>query len=162
HYVAAKGHFGQATGYIAITLALGAVFLVIKAYEYNAKYQHDILPGHVGEVLPGMSTEREKEYHPVGMQYVEPVRLQLDGITKGVTEENLSGQSDLVRECYELRQKMNAGKDEKGDYKSPLSPAGVGKEVNEILEKAEKKGESLHLTPTIPFGNLWASCYFAM
>ena len=43
-----------------------------------------------------------------------------------------------------------------------LSPAQVGERVNEILERAEKKNAELHLTPTIPFGNLWASCYFAM
>src|SRR5437764_2162747 len=51
HYVLGKGKVRQAVGYIAITLALGIVFLVIKAVEYNAKYQHDILPGHVGERL---------------------------------------------------------------------------------------------------------------
>jgi cytochrome c oxidase subunit 3 len=159
HYVASKGNFKLATIFIAITLALGAVFLVIKAFEYNAKWQHDILPGHVGEVLPGMSVEREKQYHAVGMQYVERVRLQLDDITKGVNEENLSRLPDLVKECYELRQKMNGGKDEKGDYRSPLSPAEVGKGVNEILERYH---DEVHLTPSIPFGNLWASCYFAM
>jgi cytochrome c oxidase subunit 3 len=159
HYVAERGNFKQATAYIAITLALGAVFLVIKAYEYNAKWQHDILPGHIGEVLPGMSVEREKQYQPVGMQYVQRVRLQLDDITRGVTEENLAQQPPVTKECYELRQRMDAGKDEGGGYRSPLSPAQVGKEVNEILEKHH---DEVHLTPAIPFGNLWASCYFAM
>src|SRR4029077_7993251 len=55
-------------------------------------------------------------------------------------------------------------------YKAPLSPAEVGKEVNEILEWQETMGEEkkmssadqVRLTPAIPFGNLWASCYFAM
>jgi cytochrome c oxidase subunit 3 len=51
---------------------------------------------------------------------------------------------------------------EGGTYHRPLSPAEVGTRVNEILEKAEKKHVDLHLTPAIPFGNLWASCYFAM
>ena len=31
----------------------GGLFLGIKAYEYYAKFDHDILPGHIGEVLPG-------------------------------------------------------------------------------------------------------------
>jgi cytochrome c oxidase subunit 3 len=49
-----------------------------------------------------------------------------------------------------------------GSYTRPISPAAVGTEVNEILEKAEKEDPALHLTPAIPSGNLWASCYFAM
>ena len=39
-----------------------------------------------------------------------------------------------------------------------LSPEEVGQRVKEILEKDPEK----HLTPVIPFGNMWASCYFAM
>src|SRR5947209_13139543 len=49
HYAAGKGNFRQATLFIAATLALGVVFLVVKAYEYKAKFDHDILPGHIGE-----------------------------------------------------------------------------------------------------------------
>src|SRR5581483_3519886 len=40
----------------------------------------------------------------------------------------------------------------------PPTPAQVGTRVNEILHKHH----DIHLTPAIPFGNLWASCYFAM
>src|SRR5262245_54112522 len=32
---------------VGITLALGAVFLVIKAFEYNSKFSHHILPGQI-------------------------------------------------------------------------------------------------------------------
>src|SRR4051794_23246887 len=51
HYALGKGETGKAVGYIGITLALGVVFLGIKAYEYRAKWSHDILPGHVGDHL---------------------------------------------------------------------------------------------------------------
>src|SRR5579859_4389256 len=47
HLAATKNNFRLATLYIAATLALGALFLVIKAFEYNSKFQHDILPGHI-------------------------------------------------------------------------------------------------------------------
>src|SRR6516225_289864 len=63
HHVALQGKFRQAMQYVLVTLLLGALFLVIKAYEYNSKFQHDILPGHVGEVLPGMNVEREKNFN---------------------------------------------------------------------------------------------------
>ena len=53
---------------------------------------------------------------------------------------------------------MNAGNVD-GAYKRPLPPEQVGARVNELLHKYEGQ---IHLTPSIPFGNLWASCYFAM
>ena len=159
HHVALQGKFKQAMQYVLATLLLGALFLVIKAYEYNSKFQHDILPGHVGEVLPGMNVEREKNFNPVGMQYVERVRQQLTHVTEHVTAENLSQQPAHVRDCYNLLQEMAPGKYEDGGYKSPPSPGEVGAKVNELLDK---HGETVHLTPAIPFGNLWASCYFAM
>src|SRR4051794_13614620 len=74
HYAVTRGHFKLATRYVAATFVLGAVFLGIKAYEYNAKFKHDILPGRIGESLPGLSVERSKAYNPTGMQYVERVR----------------------------------------------------------------------------------------
>src|SRR5438477_10795180 len=43
HYALTKGQVGRAVQYIAATLALGAVFLVVKGFEYTSKYQHDIL-----------------------------------------------------------------------------------------------------------------------
>ena len=47
-------------------------------------------------------------------------------------------------------------------YERPITYPDVGGRVKEVLAKSEEKGEHLHLTPTIPYGNMWASCYFAM
>lgn len=162
HYAATKRNFKQATMYIAVTLALGGVFLVIKAIEYNAKFAHDILPGRIGEVLPGMSFEREKHFHANGMEYVNRVRDQLGVILKDVTPENVDSKDELLKSCWDLQEAMKPGKYEDGAYRSPITPAQVGARVNEILRKGEEKHNELPLTPTIPFGNLWASCYFAM
>lgn len=168
HYAATQRKFKQATQYIGMTLFLGLVFLGIKAYEYNSKFKHDILPGHIGEMLPGMSHDRTLQYHPVGMQYVNRVKEQLDTIIKdeGITAENKASKSKAVAACFDLRQDMDQrstevqGEDGKALPQSvrPISPAEVGQKVNEILHE----DEDLHLTPAIPFGNLWASCYFAM
>jgi cytochrome c oxidase subunit 3 len=177
HYAAGKGQFKRATQYIAITLLLGLVFLSIKAYEYRAKWNHDILPGHVGEDLPLPADKRaadpeyalyrERLMHANGMQYVERVRGQLTAIT-----ESDRASSELKQECAALLEDMKArsvaskaadGK-EVLDYVSPLSPPHVGERVNHILHKFETELDSTHLslTPTIPFGNLWASIYFAL
>src|SRR5262245_25988076 len=77
HYAASKNNFKQATQYIAATTALGLIFLGVKAYEYNSKFKHDVLPGHMGELLPGMGLPRERQFQAVGMQYVERIRGQL-------------------------------------------------------------------------------------
>jgi cytochrome c oxidase subunit 3 len=174
HHAAVKGDMKAVLRHIGVTLTLGIVFLAIKAYEYNAKIQHDILPGHIGESLPypekpgegklklaePLAIEREKHAHPVGMQYVQRVKLELEEIEKSSIPE------ELKRECKKLSDEMTpssaAAEGKPGVYHRPLNPAEVGAGVNEILEKAEKAGVTLHLTPAIPFGNLWASCYFAM
>jgi cytochrome c oxidase subunit 3 len=153
HYACSGGNYKRAVQYVAATFALGFVFILVKAYEYNQKFKHDIIPGHVGEVLPGLNHERAKHFHPVGMQYVNRVRGQLDHII----ESNIGGE-EVVQKCQELRKKMDASS--AGPYVRPISPAEVGEGVNEILEKYEDK--DLPLTPSIPFGNLWASCYFAL
>ncbi|NJO53912.1 MAG: chromate transporter, partial [Bacteroidales bacterium] len=56
---------------------IGGVFLGIKAYEYNNKFQHHILPGQIGESLPGMDDVREKVFHATGQQYVFRVTEEL-------------------------------------------------------------------------------------
>jgi cytochrome c oxidase subunit 3 len=233
HYSLSKRNVRQAMIYIGISLALGCVFLVIKAFEYKSKWDHDILPGHIGEVLPGpgLTDEKEKQYHNIGMQYVERVRGQLQEITKDVTPDSLEQQPKEVKESYALLQDMSAkeAKDGSGTYTRPLPPAEVGERVNDILESVrykltdkaldslrnadvpdtvlskldalkgkefetrydlgkELKGilakdelekyerfvlnrsvdtshpkeANVHLTPAIPYGNMWASCYFAM
>ncbi len=181
HHVLMKGNVKAATGYVGITLALGCVFLVIKYFEYKAKFQHDILPGHIGETLPvdlnaaanrpDLPEMREKLLHENGMQYVIRVREQLVGIKKEVEEKRKQARergatyeaTPIEQQCLTLLDKdMVEGQGADGSYRPPLTPAGVGEKVNHILHEAEEKGEDVHLTPAIPFGNLWASCYFAM
>src|SRR5262245_15026854 len=49
HSALLKGKIGRAVLYVFITLALGAVFLGVKAYEYTHKWEHGIFPGGVFE-----------------------------------------------------------------------------------------------------------------
>src|SRR5262245_46285442 len=53
HYSLHTGNPKAATRWIAITLALGCVFLAVKAVEYTSKFQHEILPGYIAEKLDG-------------------------------------------------------------------------------------------------------------
>src|SRR5437868_3447684 len=51
HFALGRGEVKKAAGYIGVSLALGVVFLGIKAVEYKSKIDHDILPGHIGDHL---------------------------------------------------------------------------------------------------------------
>jgi cytochrome c oxidase subunit 3 len=237
HYAAGKRDFRKATLYVGITFALGTVFLIVKAFEYKAKWDHDILPGHIGELkvedtppadYAGAATDndrgkalyeadkkiiRERTHHNSAMNYVARVRGQLEEHTKELQKEmaaedwnpdKFDSKPKDQQACYDLLKKMEGGfvqpvtfdksknayvtpdgapvkrvykdqdavlvdrpvdkiaRNEKGQpisvYQSPLSPPEVGTEVNHILHEHE----NVHLSPAIPFGNLWASCYFAM
>ncbi|MBY0231049.1 MAG: cytochrome c oxidase subunit 3 [Gemmataceae bacterium] len=160
HYAAGKGDYKTATMHLGITLALGIVFLAVKAYEYKAKFDHDILPGRIGELLPGTGLAREKAFHNVGLQYVRRISAQLPKAYEHAKDDEVkrmikSLQDDLVERMPDEAKGIT--------HKSPLSPAYVGRRVNEILHHAHHKAhEEVHLSPAIPNGNMWASCYFAM
>ncbi|NBO91626.1 MAG: heme-copper oxidase subunit III [Planctomycetia bacterium] len=161
HHKAYHGDPTSATRYIGVTLVLGLAFLGIKTYEYKTKFDHDILPGRIGELLPGMGIQRERQMHAIGMQYVTRVRLQMEAaLTR--EQKQFGYVHPKVKEAIEmLLVDMKDG--EAGDkYRPPLSPAQVGERVNDILHIAHMEHHEIRLSPAIPYGNMWASCYFAM
>lgn len=170
HYAAGKGNFRQATLFIGVTTALGLLFLGIKAFEYRAKFAHDILPGHIGELREGMGLHRERQLHSVGVQYVERIRSQLQttlekeagapiGEVKAETVADRPHLKDAFALYSQLLGKTGTAAGGIPTYTPPLTPARVGEEVNRLLHKHH---DMLHLSPAIPYGNMWASCYFAM
>jgi cytochrome c oxidase subunit 3 len=239
HYAAGKGNFKRAMQYVGVTTALGVVFLVVKAYEYNSKFEHDILPGRIGELLPEMGVERQKHFHATGVLYVDRIKEQLAEIQKqdqaaadvqkfaldlaemreakpadyknkdlalidraskdverlkknhpdltltswtssddkldpvkgkayldklqGEVKEILARAPAVVVEAAALSRDMVGGPHAVTEaYRQPLTPAQVGERVNHILHEHHNDSHPPHLTPTIPLGNMWASCYFAM
>src|SRR5262245_9832504 len=164
HYAIGRGEIKKATLYVAATLLLGAVFLVVKYFEYKAKWDHDILPGHIGELLPTMSLDRQRQFDGIGQQYVERIRKQLVAITDEPDKHHLRADSKALAECKALLKDITELEDpETKRPRRALTPAQVGERVNELIHKAEDEWkEPLHLSPTIPFGNMWASCYFAL
>src|SRR5262249_9418540 len=139
HYALGKGQIKQATLYIAVTLALGGVFLVIKGFEYYSKYDHQILPGRVYD---------HKLDGPRGTEYLQKVAKELKEIQD----------SPYASEAQALLADMEKySNDRRG-----LSPQVVGQRVNALLKKAHDEHHELRLTAMIPYGNMWASCYFAM
>lgn len=138
HHALAHGETGKAARHIAITLALGCVFLGVKAYEYNSKFSHQILPGRIPERLDGT----------YGAEYFTMIREKLRGLEK---DSHVS--SDVQGEVAKLLKDSDIVNGTPG-----LSPEQLHDRVKELKEKHH----DLHLPTIIPFGNMWASCYFAM
>jgi len=144
--------------FLGSSLILGSVFLGVKAFEYKGKFAHGIIPGNIGECLPGLSPLREKLLQQNGLAYVRKVQAQLRIICSGVTNDNLKDQSDIIKKSYGIYLLTLDGKNPQNDYLRPLSPSQLGEKVNMLLAEFPQ----LHLPPAIPNGNLWASCYFAL
>jgi cytochrome c oxidase subunit 3 len=142
---------------LLVTLALGTLFLGVKAIEYKAKYDHDILPGHVGDHLD----------QPLpGYWYKERIRAQLTDLQKDPGAYHLKSDSWETGEFAALLKRMDEKPPEEAgkEFIPGMTPEQVGKQVNEILEKSEAKhGEEVrHVSPYVNFGNMWSSCYFAL
>ncbi len=161
----------KAVMHLGITLALGCVFLAIKAVEYKAKFDHHILPGRIFEL---------KNDGPQSYRFVRVVKAELEEIVK-----NNSVNAEAMKMCKELLADIDR-----------LSPKEVNERIlgtktmkakNPGLENIDKKASTYcdlplkskpanaplvkgilevdshaHLSFSIPYGNLWASAYFAM
>jgi cytochrome c oxidase subunit III len=151
HVALADGNAKKATQLIGISLVLGCVFLGIKAYEYKSKFDHNILPGMVK-----FDQYQGKE----GEAYRTHVAAELEAFIKdpkGVAEDKKAKVVDKAREILaEVRkQQANLGQ----------NPVAIEKDVEKISTEVQHLVHSnpdLHLTYVIPYGNIWASCYFAM
>jgi cytochrome c oxidase subunit 3 len=163
HWSMGKGNVAQAVLYIAVTLALGGVFLVIKAVEYHAKWEHDILPGHVFD---------QKLDGPEGPKYMAHVAKQLKLVIEDPKAADVpeKKRAEFIEDCTALltaiesntlsveavRQRVQgSAASHHGGGSSEHSTAGPD-------EPLLKKYPDLPIKHIIPYGNLWASCYFAM
>jgi cytochrome c oxidase subunit 3 len=161
---AKKSLVNKATLYLGITLALGLVFLAIKAVEYKAKIDHQILPGRIFEL--------KVDNMPIDYKFVRHVKEQLEHIEKHggantaampMVKELLKDINDGKLSPKEVNERIlgtKAMKDKSKNYcdlpeKSKPDGAPLVKGILEVDKDA-------HLSYSIPYGNLWASCYFAM
>lgn len=143
--------------WIAISLALGCVFLGIKFIEYKGKFEHKILPGRV--------TWFRYEGND-GKAYRKHLREQLEKLAKAPAADYPAG---VVAKCQALLTKLEGQKTAVG-----LSEAKIAEDVKAASLEVEKLyhdhpdlAEALHqkkqdLDYVIPSGNIWTSIYFAM
>jgi cytochrome c oxidase subunit 3 len=170
HSALAKRNVSQAVGFITVTLALGGLFLVIKAVEYKAKFDHKILPGYVYDRVDG---DNGTEYYKQVLKDLEEsyqIKKMIE-IRDKFQQDN--GKMPTYEELSDLYSKkvgipMTEEKEKRPSWlwyqmtsKGPergLSAEEVAKRVEDLVKDYPQR----HLTEYIPFGNMWASCYFAM
>lgn len=192
HHALSKNNVKGATMYLGITLALGCVFLVIKGFEYKAKYDHGILPGRIGDHLAPYFVKKDGKFVATDVPEIGAVvnRNYADGPAYQY-KERVKSQLRHIMEQYESAPQKPKWFDkvkalaQKTEAMAPPVPAAgatppaagaaatvsteivtafaVGNEVNKLLhEYGDDHDHPLHLAPYINYGNLWASCYFAM
>ena len=147
HVALAEGNSKKATQYIGISLALGSLFLVVKAFEYKSKYDHHVLPGMV-------------KYDQYQGKQGEAYRTHLAEELQALIKDPKGAPAEAVKECEKILADVRAQQAKLGQ-----GPVAIEKEVQGISERVQHlvhKNPDLHLTYVIPYGNIWASCYFAM
>ncbi len=174
---------GLAKGWMAITLALGCVFLCVKMYEYNAKFSHGIYPAF----------PRSRIHERADLDFGSAARIKLQSIIEPLAKlpAEAIGEEDADKLALAKKMKDDFGSTNlvtlqrmaddimppptlEGEHTSaaahpetlseehpwvnlPYSHTGADK-----VEYVRELIESFHLPFVIPGGNMWASTYFLL
>src|SRR5262249_17143278 len=92
HSAIARGDTKRCLLLVGITLFRGVLFLGIKAVEYTAKFEHQIMPGRIGDNL---DPDGRTPYDPnAALAYRDEVRGQLEAIVKDPAKHGISEGSE--------------------------------------------------------------------
>jgi cytochrome c oxidase subunit 3 len=151
HKVLGQGKVGEAVIYMMVTLALGGVFLVIKAFEYNAKYHHNILPGYVRETVDASYLKDLKDKTLPQMRSIASRTPEQEKVLAGVQEFAAHLDKDGMT--------VN---DNTANIKRAKELSAAARDAFPRDKYPEHEHPDLWLPQMIPMGNLWASTYFTL
>jgi cytochrome c oxidase subunit III len=153
HSAIIRGDVKKMTQYIGITLAMGVVFLGIKAYEYRAKFVHEILPGYI-------------KFDQYSGRWGDDYRRYLaDELPKVKAKVDAKNDAALTKEYKEAVEKVQAMQAKEAKPDGGWSPTRFDKDIKAVsttVEEMVEKYPDLELKYIIPYGNVWASIYFAL
>jgi cytochrome c oxidase subunit 3 len=164
----------QAKLWLVGTFCLGSVFLLVKAYEYNAKFAHGIYP----------RSPRSLIHEKADLEYVAAVRTRLGALaTKYKDGDEHKDKRELLgklqgyvsAEVEQSAAKAGGGADAQArmnELASVVMPLGhsntesIPASIEPLLKDADHglndKYHWLQLPIVIPGGNMWASTYFLL
>jgi cytochrome c oxidase subunit III len=158
---------GLAKIWMAATLALGTLFLGIKAYEYQAKFSHGIYPA----APHGLIHERPDLYYgsAVRARLGEPAIIDKLKELDETPAESLSPEQRAARTSLQQIRTMLADPDQQAfemavvaDQIAPLPAEGAGGHGEGHAHGINDAFPWLRLPIVIPGGNMWASTYFLL
>ncbi len=156
--------------WILVTLVLGSVFLLVKMYEYNAKFQHGIYPWKPhGQV-----------YDKADIYYVAAVRIRLSAVKTDLearedkdsneqVKRTLEKVNEFLPQVQELERTAAQSPDTAERYAAMekvadmIAPIQHGHSYDAHEEEViNDEYPLLKLPIRIPGGNMWASTYFLL
>jgi len=147
HAALTRGDTRKAVIYIGITLAAGVFFLAIKAVEYNSKFTHHILPGEIK--YDRYLAAGGRDYRRDLLADLRQIEAKPEGIPSAAVNE--------VKALITVIQDQIAQ-----TGRTPVQAEEDIRKISLSVEKMIDEHPELHLQYVIPYGNIWASCYFAM
>jgi cytochrome c oxidase subunit 3 len=147
HSEIARGNVKKAVIYIGITLAAGVFFLGIKAIEYNSKITHHILPGqiHYDRYLAAGGRDYRRDL----LTELRKIEAKPEGIPSAAVNEVKALITVIEAQIAQTGRTMAQAEEDV-------------KKISLTVEQMVHDHPELHLEYVIPYGNIWASCYFAM
>ena len=147
HSALGKGQVGRAAMFLAVTLGLGFVFLGIKAVEYKAKHEHNLM------VIAGQ-TVRER----ADDGYMKELREKTIPAIKALPSLN-DAQKKVLAQAEAF-----GDRGIKGEAPSMIERQKIAIDLHHEFEKAfpHQDYPNVELPQMIPYGNLWSSLYFAL
>ncbi len=176
HDAMIKKDFSLARKYLIWTFMAAVLFLGIKSYEYYGKITHDILPGHIAET-------DEQAMNKVDREIKANLNTELNSLmagAKGLPEKPnvsqlrvaLTSELKTVEEGSDRKSKLTRYVSLNEEYKKLHEEIKKGTfTLHSFEEKLKELKEnetyqplmaSVHNPHPIPYGNLFASCYFLM
>jgi cytochrome c oxidase subunit III len=158
---------GLARIWMAATLALGSLFLGIKAYEYQAKFSHGIYPA----APHGLIHERPDLYYgsAVRARLGEPAIIDRLKEIDEMPAESLTADQRAARTALQQVRTIVANPNQQAfemavvaDQIAPLPAEGAGSHGDGHAHGINDAFPELRLPIVIPGGNMWASTYFLL
>jgi len=168
HEAMGAKNFARARKYLCFTFVLAVVFLGIKSYEYYGKFSHDILPGHIPETADQAVAKAVRETEQVvkaRFSALIPETAMLQDQRSSLQTKINEGTAENVADLKSLAALDAAFISLKDDAQNNRLTLGQLHTRVEELQANEQFGgwlSSVHEPHPIPYGNLFASCYFLM
>jgi cytochrome c oxidase subunit 3 len=154
---AKKSRAESARFWLILTFLLGSVFLGVKAFEYNAKFAHGIIP-----TPPG--SRYQNIYERPDYNFGSAVKIRAD-----ILAEPLEKKTDRTPEEDAQYALINELRD-RGKSKDPAVLVGLAadimpmptQETREHMVGLNEEHPWLKMPVVIPGGNMWAATYFTL